>query len=168
MNIFFLDLDPVKCAKYHVDRHAVKMQTEACQLCSPLFPNGASPFQHTHINHPMAVWVRSSLDNYLWALDYAFALCDEYTYRYEKNHKTKLAAQWYADNIPDIPDIGFTNPPRCYTKEWKGVLPETDSLVDDYRLFYAVAKRHLFKWKKREQPDWLKDFDQKALDFTAF
>ena len=34
MNIFYLDDDPIQCAKWHVDKHIVKMITEYCQLLS--------------------------------------------------------------------------------------------------------------------------------------
>jgi hypothetical protein len=154
MNIFFLDLDPQKCAEYHVDRHATKMQTESCQMLSSAYPKGVAPYKHTHFNHGMTVWTRTSLENFQWALDYAFALCDEYTFRYEKNHKTRLAANWYKNNLPDLPKIGLTDPPRCFS-EWKGKIPETDSVVNDYREFYRVGKTHLFNWKKRSKPEWL-------------
>ena len=32
MNIFFLDWDTEKCAKYHCDKHVVKMILETAQL----------------------------------------------------------------------------------------------------------------------------------------
>jgi hypothetical protein len=32
MNIFFLDFDTEKCAKYHCDKHVVKMILETAQL----------------------------------------------------------------------------------------------------------------------------------------
>jgi hypothetical protein len=32
MNIFFLDFDTKKCAKYHCDKHVVKMILETAQL----------------------------------------------------------------------------------------------------------------------------------------
>ena len=34
MNVFYLDPDPVKCAKMHVDKHVVKMIVEYAQLLS--------------------------------------------------------------------------------------------------------------------------------------
>ena len=79
MNIFFLDLEPKKCAEYHVDSHVVKIILEACQMMATAYPKGGAPYKHTHANHPMAVWVRSSLDNFIWTLDYCYALCSEYT-----------------------------------------------------------------------------------------
>lgn len=32
MNIFVLDLDPVKCAEYHCDKHVIKMTLETAQI----------------------------------------------------------------------------------------------------------------------------------------
>ena len=34
MNIFYLDENPKKCAKYHCDKHVVKMIIEYAQLLS--------------------------------------------------------------------------------------------------------------------------------------
>ena len=34
MNIFYLDEDPVTCARMHVDKHVVKMIVEYAQLLS--------------------------------------------------------------------------------------------------------------------------------------
>jgi hypothetical protein len=138
------------------------MQTEACQMLSSAYPAGVAPYKHTHFNHGMTVWTRTSMDNFLWTLDYAFALCEEYTFRYGKKHKTSLAAEWYKDNLPDLPKIGFTNPPRCFDI-WKGKLPETNCVFNDYREFYRVAKTHLFKWKNREVPEWIKNYEEPII-----
>ena len=46
-------------------------------------------YSATHINHPSAVWVRKSRDNYTWLYQLLVWLCREYTYRYGKIHKTQ-------------------------------------------------------------------------------
>jgi hypothetical protein len=152
VNIFFLDLEPKKCAEYHVDRHVVKIILEACQMMATAYPKGGAPYKHTHANHPMAIWVRSSLDNFIWTLDYCYALCSEYTYRYGKRHKSQDVADWFADNLPNIDDAGFIDPPRCFG-EIKA--SKSDCIVKDYQDYYRVGKTHLFKWSKREKPSWL-------------
>jgi hypothetical protein len=155
MNIFFLDKDHKKCAEYHVDRHNVKIITEANQCMSSAYPKGVAPYKWANYNHPMVKWVRESMGNFLWTLDYTFALCKEYSYRYSnKIHKGEGVANWYKNNPPNLPDLGFTEPPRCFG-ELKGIIEESDDIVRDYRRYYIKGKSHLFVWKKRNRPEWI-------------
>ena len=54
MNIFVLDTDISKCARYHADKHVVKMLLEGTQmLCTVLNCNGVTtPYKATHVSHP--------------------------------------------------------------------------------------------------------------------
>lgn len=155
MNLFHLDLDPVLAAQMNVDRHCVKIITEANQLLATAYESGKAPYKLTHQNGPMAIWVRNSLENFLWTINHCEALCKEYTFRYGKIHKGEAVLNWYKANIPNIPSKGFTTVPRCFG-EFKGIINETDNHVNDYRQYYLMAKRHLFRWKNRQQPDWTK------------
>ena len=158
MNVFFLDRDHTKCAEYHVDRHCVKIITEANQCMASAYPKGVAPYKWAYHKHPMTVWVRESLDNFLWVLDYTFALCHEYSYRYYgRIHKGEGVANWYKSNIPNIPNLGFTEPPRCFG-ELKGKIPETDDIYRDYRRYYIEGKSHLFAWKNRQTPNWITNY----------
>merc|ERR1711991_1117950 len=100
MNLFFLHLLTNICAQSHFDKHVLKMILEVAQLLSTahhmLAPAAAAVhleqkriYRKTHHNHPCARWVRSHKANYVWACDLGLALCEEYTHRYEKEHKTK-------------------------------------------------------------------------------
>lgn len=93
MNIFFLHQNPKKCARYHSDKHVVKMILELTQLltCAQYFNYDDKPpytncYKKTHVNHPMAKWVRESYDNYLFTLLLAFELCIEFKKRRNKTH----------------------------------------------------------------------------------
>lgn len=80
MNLFRLDDDPPKAAKLHADHHVRKMPIEACQLLATahikppvdgydeITPQqrlaaDLLPYNHTHVNHPCAIWVRSGDEN---------------------------------------------------------------------------------------------------------
>lgn len=80
MNFFRLDDDPPKAAKLHTDHHVRKMPIEACQLLATahikppvdgydeITPQqrlaaDLLPYNHTHVNHPCAIWVRSGDEN---------------------------------------------------------------------------------------------------------
>jgi tRNA U34 5-carboxymethylaminomethyl modifying enzyme MnmG/GidA len=46
-------------------------------------------YSATHINHPSAVWVRQSAQNYMWLAELLEECCKEYTHRYDKVHKVE-------------------------------------------------------------------------------
>ena len=83
-------------------------------------------------------------------------MCREYSHRYNgKTMKTEIVVDWLAANLPNnLPDIGPTRSPRCFG-ELKGVIVETDSVVEDYREYYRHAKSHLFQWRARNRPEWV-------------
>ena len=91
MNIFYLSNDPAECARFHNDRHVIKMILETSQLLSTahrvldgtlsvgrsasgrkktsyVLMDQREPvlYSATHINHPSAIWVRQSYANYVW------------------------------------------------------------------------------------------------------
>ena len=100
MNIFYLDSDIDTCAEMHCDKHVVKMVLEYAQLLSTAhrvldgieyieiqnnrrvvrwrlsdLSMESMIYKATHINHPSAVWVRSSIDHYNW-LSGLLTLCE--------------------------------------------------------------------------------------------
>ena len=165
MNIFFLDMDVKKCAKYHVDKHVVKMILETAQLLCSVHHvtdqvndqvNDQVPYKLSHKNHPCAVWARQSLSNYLYLCELGLELGKEYTHRYGKRHKSIEVILWCILNRPNIPDIGFTQPAMAMPDEFK-----VDSVVESYRNYYMGAKSDLASWKNREKPFW---FGKKELD----
>ena len=83
MNIFYLDKNPKLAAKYHCDKHIVKMIIEYAQILSTVHHLYNSPneilnkiYKKTHINHPCVKWAASNLENYnfLYNLELVFAL----------------------------------------------------------------------------------------------
>jgi len=46
-------------------------------------------YKNTHVNHPCAVWTRSSRLAFSWMLEHGYALADEYAYRYNTRRKDK-------------------------------------------------------------------------------
>jgi hypothetical protein len=161
MNIFFLDENPTLSAKYHVDKHVVKMILETAQLLCGVHHTTDQvtdqvPYKLSHKNHPCAVWARESLSNYLYLCELGLELGKEYTYRYGKKHKSIEVIEWCIVNKPNIPDIGFTTPAMAMPDEFK-----VDSVVESYRNYYMGAKISLASWKNREKPFW---FGKKELD----
>ena len=154
MNIFVLDLDVKKCAKYHVNRHCTKMIVEYAQLlCGVHHAIEAQydiPYKLSHKNHPSAIWARECIENYIWLCDLGLELCKEYTYRYEKRHKSLDVIEWATLNKPkltskgDITSFALAMPDEC----------KVGNAVESYRTYYMVEKRSIAEWKKREIPEW--------------
>lgn len=151
MNIFFLDWDVRKCAQYHNDKHVVKMVLETAQLlCGSHWATGSeAPYKLSHKNHPCAIWVRSSLSNYLYLCELGLELCREYSHRYNKTHKTQSIIEWCLINKPTIPEIGFTTPPTAMPDEYKN-----GDVIKSYRNYYHGAKKDFCKWTNRNTPKW--------------
>lgn len=166
MNIFFLDLDPELCARYHCDKHVVKMILESCQLlytCHWTITGGKTPpylsstpngtgYKPTHPKHPCNIWLRESLDNYLWLLRLANALVDEYHYRYGgKTHKCEEHLEWLSMVYPEgLESRGITSPRCAMPDEYK-----QPNAVDAYRAYYIGAKQKLLQYRKRPKPSFL-------------
>jgi len=161
MNIFFLDMNVKKCAEYHCDKHVVKMVLETAQLlCSAHHvidqvtnkyrpSNDQIPYKLAHKNHPCSIWVRESLTNYLYLCELGLELCKEYTYRYEKRHKSQEVIEWCVTNKVKICDKGLTEPPKAMPDEYK-----VKDVVESYRNYYMGAKKSFATWKKRDSPIW--------------
>lgn len=175
MNIFYLDEDPVKCAKMHTDRHCVKMILEYAQLlCTShhcidreldpetgfvIFHNEDIKhklYKETHYKHPSAIWARSSTQHYNWLYQLFIAVCDEYTYRYGKVHKSDTKLREILKNPPKLlKDKGFKQPTQAMPMVYK----MKDS-IDAYQLYYNRQKRvsrdgKRSTWTKREIPTFM-------------
>jgi len=162
VNIFILDTNPRLAAQYQCDKHVVKMVLESTQLlCSP-FEAGTAPYKRTHYNHPAAIWTRQSLSNWKWLLEHAYALVDEYYFRYRptdpdhpdaySKHACEPYIDWCNTNYVkmNLPDLGLTPFVQCMPDIYKNPDP-----VQAYRNYYLGEKRTIAKWNKnREKPDW--------------
>ena len=108
-----------------------------------------APYKLSHKNHPCSIWVRSSLENYLWLCELGLELCSEYTYRYQKKHKSQMVIEWCVSNKPHIPDTPFTEPPQAMPNDYK-----VSDVIQSYRNYYKGTKRDFCVWKNRESPNW--------------
>lgn len=157
MNIFYLDKSPKLSAEYACDKHVVKMILESAQLlCSP-FNNREAPYKRTHFNHPCSLWVRNSEANYDWMIEYSESLGEEYTYRYNKRHKSLEVIQWCKNNKYKITFIhnSFEEPPQCFGDFREQCFVMGDA-VQGYRNYYGRVKAKMAKWTKRMPPFWFR------------
>lgn len=152
MNIFVLDTNPSKCAQYHCDKHVVKMILETAQLLCGVHwvLNSSAPYKLSHRNHPCSIWTRECIENYVWLCDLGINLCKEYTYRYNKTHKSQQIIEWCITNLPRLRENGDLTPfALAMPDEYKVNCP-----IESYKNYYRGAKTSFASWKKRNTPEW--------------
>lgn len=171
MNIFVVEQDPVQAAQSLCDKHVPKMIVESVQmLVSALRRHGATdadvpltakgtPHRGGYTNHPSTRWAGDSLANFTWLFDHAVALCEEYTFRFGKEHACFRQLDAVVDAVSFIPDGGLTEVALCVGDVLHEKLGFKTAIlceaVDIYREFYILDKVGFAKWDKgRLAPSW--------------
>lgn len=147
MNIFVLDEDPNKIPEQMFDKHVVKMILESAQLISSV-NDGPYLMSKAHMKHPCTIWTNASINNYKWLIEHGKAICKEYEFRFNKEHKSKDIFYAFEEPIKDLPVLPL-NFVKVMPDEYK-----VDSVIESYRNWYR-AKPHLYNWTKRIKPEWL-------------
>lgn len=152
MNIFVLDQNPRTAARYHCDKHVIKMLIETAQLLSNALPPGLAVYRPTHLSHPCTKWVQASQDNFLWLVDLGLALADEYTARYGKVHKSaEIVASCYRHvSLVSFGALALTPFEQCMPDQYK--VPNNS--VQAYRNYYIGDKKEFATWKTSVPPWW--------------
>lgn len=164
MNLFVTDECPVKSAQHHCNVHNVKMIVEVAQMLSTahfVLDGVQVGYKPTHKNHPCSIWIRETSENYNWAFNHLKALCDEYTYRTGKVHKTselldslakqpsKIVSAARTQFVVAAPDkhkiTGIFNPIKGYQ----------DYLNEKFAEWACRDKPIRVQWTKRNKPEWL-------------
>lgn len=162
----------------HCDKHIVKMPLETAQVLSTahrvldgtlyheLSKNGrkikrwklddnemeATLYKATHVNHPSSVWARETAENYKWLYSLFIELCEEYTHRYGKTHKShRLLKELLKEPPKNIKSDKMTFVPQAMPDHCK--MPCS---IDAYRNYYIKEKSRMLKYKNREIPSWIK------------
>jgi hypothetical protein len=151
MNIFYLDSDIEQCARFHCDKHVIKMILESAQiLCTVLWMHDIpAPYRPTHVHHPCVKWANESLSNWCWLKKLAGALNEEYKYRFNHTQNHKSYNLILKLEPPPMKDLGLTPIAQAVPEEFKQADP-----IQAYRDYYKLCKIHLAHWTKREIPDW--------------
>lgn len=151
VNIFVLSQDPIEAAKMMCDKHVLKMILESGQMLCAAHPPEVAPWKRTHYNHPCTVWTRTSTSNYEWLAAHGLALCEEYTKRYNKRHKSEDVLLWCAQNIPNNVPNGPLTPFAIAIKDKSY---HRGDAVSSYRAYYLGEKARFARWRYSAQPDW--------------
>lgn len=148
-------------ARDQCNKHVVKMIVESAQLiCTALsMPHGGSqahdvyflPYKPTHAKHPCTKWLCESHANIAWLFAHAVELCEEYTRRYGRVHKTQYVLQNVAWLLRPADWRDHTPFAQAMPDEWK----DADDAVTAYRCYYIAEKSHMAVWEPRaRKPTW--------------
>jgi hypothetical protein len=173
MNIFALDPDPMKCARYHCDKHVGKMALESTQLLFNGYwalsgHSGGKPdyfttrnmqaifednkiYAPTHWNHPCSQWVISYRENWLWTMFLGYYLCGEYQKRFNKEHACLAIIQEMMDHPPELPNTKngkISMRPQAMPDEYK----IHKRPIAAYRLYYIGEKSKIARWERGVSP----------------
>ena len=115
-------------------------------------------YRLAHKNHPVTIWCRKSRANFVWALDLAEELHNEWRFRYghpeTKIHQSYRVAMFLRENIPRedaFEEVGLTPFALAMPDKYK-----SDDPVLSYRNYYmSEEKQKIASWcKKRGKPEW--------------
>lgn len=167
MNLFILDLDPIKAAEYYQDLHVNKIIIEGSQLLAAAYPldrlskedcprtQKGTPRVHGHYNHPMSKWVRENTSNFAWTLKHIKALKEELKYRFGKDHFTQGFIEWCENNPPNVLKGDQTIHPQCFAVSFPQCIVPGDP-VKGYQNYYNTAKQEFKFGKKIVKATWTK------------
>ena len=154
MNIFAIYADDIKAnVELLDDKRLVKMVLETAQLLATAIHHvgGTATYKSTHVNHPCSIWTRRSQANYGWLLSYFVAINDEYTYRFNKNHKCLgyLPEFTVAVNLFPIASQIDLHENCTPLKELPVYEAYRLTMIDKWR-----NDKRLPKWTNRNPPEW--------------
>lgn len=114
-------------------------------------------YKVAHPNHPSTKWTMACAANYHWHYRLFIALCNEYTLRYHKIHKTdRLLRDMLADTPRGITrnSLHDVYPFALAMKQNPECIDHSDP-VGSYRKFYETKQaRFKMVWTNRPTPPW--------------
>ena len=123
MNIFVTSNCPKISAQALDNKRVVKMVLETAQLLSTaIFINNSDVkydniYKPTHIKHPCTVWAALNLGNWDWLFQHFVALCEEYSFRYYKQHASEKILPYLSKYRTYIKSGAMTEFANCTRSE---------------------------------------------------
>lgn len=167
MNIFVTDRSPYHAVKHLDDKRLVKMVLETCQILSTVMTirGAAGPYKPTHKNHPCTIWANDPV-NFTWLTVYFLYICEEYTWRYEKEHACarfmglfdEYSDTWVKETQPKFEKLSFVNCTK-FKDEPDPILAYRMALMDKWE-----HDKRPPKWTNRAKPDWAENVFEITLE----
>ena len=93
-------------------------------------------YKVAHLNHPCSLWTRKTRSNFLWLCEMTEELFQEYTRRYNKQHKSYPIFKTCEQYSCVIPEGELTPHAQAMPEEYK----HSDA-VTAYRTYYIKEKK---------------------------
>lgn len=170
MNLFVTHVDPVKAATHLDDKRIGSALREACQMMSLAIKYHSINFDESlhcgegkvtkgmsHLNHPVSLWVRSTLANWNWTWDYASALIKEYELRYGKTHGASPRVEYLTPFRTCLPVGGLLSFQNSAKNDGLGLDFTHLPVPKSYRQ-YLIARwetdKRAVTFQNRGAPEW--------------
>lgn len=153
VNIFVVNVDPVRAARALCDSHVVKMPLETTQILSTVVRTQGicRGYNITHQRHPCVLWAGDSLGNFNWTLAHGLALCEEYSFRYGRTHACKEVLLELGEVIGKLHFFYVRRQPFVMVPSEYS----TGNTINDYRAYYRREKWSIAEWRHgRLPPKW--------------
>lgn len=133
------------------------MVLESCQILATVARDKykvESMYRSAYRNHPCVKWTAYSDGNFLFLYSLAECLADEYTFRYDKIHKSTNILGQLQELKGKLAQKGgtFTTPYLAMPDDCKD-----KNAVRAYRNYYLTHKNHLLTYTRRKVPEWIKE-----------
>lgn len=112
----------------------------------PLTKSG-TPYKAAHPHHPCTIWAGDSDNNFLWLVNHAIAICQQYTKRFGKIHGCQKPIHHMSHMMP-----------RCFGEDmtpFAQAMPEEYRDDDAVKAYQAYYKSKVFK--NGSKPSWAKN-----------
>jgi hypothetical protein len=172
VNFFYLDKDPIQCAKYYCNKHILKIPIEIAQILSKIHHELETGVDYCKIYKNSQVvkntlgpycWIKQSYDNYIWTSKLGLALINEYKIRYNKDtHKSEPILKYLANNPPKLPKIGITR--FIGTNKYDMFQYISNDPIICGRYNYVEMKCKNDKWNIHGPPNWYIEIEKYILD----
>ena len=171
MNIFAVDKDPEVAACCLQQKHQ-KMILETAQILSTahvVLDGKKVAYGATHKNHPSCVWVRDSIENYNWLVEYGLAATAEFKRRSGREHASGVIIKQFLRKHPKSYDSRSLTPVRLAIADHLKINSgETwAEVIAAYKYYYSVDKLFFEQkdgsivwnsWMNSDPPEWFVSF----------
>ena len=156
MNIFVNSKCPKLSAQALDNKRVVKMTLETAQLLSAdIFINSGiiydNVYKPTHLKHPCNIWGSETVGNWDWLFEHFTALCEEYSFRYKKQHASEKILPYLLQHRSHLKNGAITAFANCTSSEALQIdFRHIQDTCEGYKQ-YLTAKWH----RDKLPPGWL-------------
>lgn len=170
MQLFFVSLCPRQAAQDLSDVHVRKMPLETAQLLSTAYRvlkslTKLAIYKSYNPGNRLVKWLVSSSANFKWLLEHGIALCEEFKYRSNSEHASKvvitlIAANW--DEL-DFPSDVFSLPPLVMD-QFSNLIVKDDP-IESNRNLLRIGKRVICHYilKPDRRPLWFDMYPRRPI-----